>query len=170
MNKFAKTVVLVAAAVIAAEIFVRSHAPSGVEHPAPPLALPELRGGSVDLAHLKGRVVAVNFWATWCQPCRDEIPGLAEVWKENRGSCFELLGVAEESAREDVAKMAAAIPYPILLDDRAQAVEPWGVSGYPVTYLLDVDGKVRQVFTGGVEKGELTRAIRPLLPATCPAS
>ena len=112
----------------------------------------------------------MNFWATWCPPCREELPQLAEVWTEHRGRCFELLGVAEESAREDVARMASAIPYPVLLDERAEALAPWGVSGYPVTYLLDTEGNVSQVFTGGVRKAQLEEAIRPLLPATCPAS
>ena len=124
----------------------------------------------MDVAKLRGKVVAVNFWATWCPPCRQEIPGLAELWTEHRGRCFELLGVAEESAREDVLRMAPSIPYPVLLDERAEAVRPWGVSGYPVTFLVDTEGKVRQVFTGGVEKQELEAAIKPLLPASCPAS
>ena len=171
MNRFAKTVLLVVAAVVAGQLLVRgAQPPQPAGEGAPPLALPDLGGRAVDLARLRGKVVAVNFWATWCPPCRQEMPDLAAVWNEHRGRCFELLGVAEESAREDVAKMASAIPYPVLLDERAEALQQWGVSGYPVTFLLDTQGKVRQVFTGGVGKRELTDAIRPLLPATCPAS
>ena len=172
MNNFAKTALLVVAAVVVGQLLFR-----GASSPrdtngevAPPLALPDLGGRAVDVAKLRGKVVAVNFWATWCPPCREEIPGLAQVWTEHRGRCFELLGVAEESAREDVAKMAPRIPYPILLDERAEALQAWGVQGYPVTYLLDPEGKVRRVFTGGVEKAELEQAIRPLLPASCPAT
>ena len=171
MNKFAKSILLVVVAVVVAQVLVRgAPAPRAKGDAAPPLALPDLGGRSIDLADLRGKVVAVNFWATWCPPCRQEIPALAELWTEHRGRCFELLGVAEESAREDVRRMASSIPYPILLDERAAAVQPWGVAGYPVTYLVDTEGKVRQVFTGGVEKRELEAAIRPLLPASCPAS
>jgi cytochrome c biogenesis protein CcmG/thiol:disulfide interchange protein DsbE len=171
MNRFAKTVLLVVAAVVAGQLLVRgAQPPQPAGEGAPPLALPDLGGRAVDLARLRGKVVAVNFWATWCPPCRQEIPGLAELWTEHRGRCFELLGVAEESAREDVLRMAPSIPYPVLLDERAEAVRPWGVSGYPVTFLVDTEGKVRQVFTGGVEKQELEAAIKPLLPASCPAS
>ena len=172
MNKFAKTALLVVAAVVAGQLLVQS-APArrdGGGEAAPPLALPDLGGRAVDVAKLRGKVVAVNFWATWCPPCREEIPGLAQVWTEHKGRCFELLGVAEESARVDVQRLATDIPYPILLDERAEAVGPWGVQGYPVTFLLDPEGKVRRVFTGGVEKAELEDAIRPLLPATCPAT
>ncbi len=170
MNKWLKLAVLVVAAVVVTQLLVRGESPRSPGSAAPPLALKDLRGQSFDLAKLRGKVVAVNFWATWCPPCREELPQLAEVWTEHRGRCFELLGIAEESAREDVARMASAIPYPVLLDERAEALTPWGVSGYPVTYLLDTEGNVSQVFTGGVRKAQLEEAIRPLLPATCPAS
>jgi cytochrome c biogenesis protein CcmG/thiol:disulfide interchange protein DsbE len=142
----------------------------GSGDPAPPLALTDLAGRRLDVGKLRGKVVAVNFWATWCSPCRDEIPELARFWTEHRGRCFELVGVAEESAREDVARLASAIPYPVVVDDRAEALAPWGVQGYPVTFVLDPEGHVRQVFTGGISRGELEDAVKPLLPATCPAS
>ena len=171
MNRWLKLLLLVVTAVVVTQLLVqRAAPPRSTEDRAPPLALPDLNGRHVDLARLRGKVVAVNFWATWCSPCRDELPELAQFWTEQKGHCFELVGVAEESAREDVAKMASAIPYPVLLDERAEALQQWGVSGYPVTFLLDTQGKVRQVFTGGVGKRELTDAIQPLLPATCPAS
>ncbi len=171
MNKWVKLALLVVAAVVVTQLLVqRAAPPRALGDRAPPLALVDLSGAPVDVAKLRGKVVAVNFWATWCPPCREELPELAELWREHRGRCFELVGVAEESAREDVARMAASIPYPVIFDERAEALGPWGVSGYPVTFLLDIEGNVRQVFTGGVSKGELEAAVKPLLPATCPAS
>ena len=71
---------------------------------------------------------------------------------------------------EGVARGAAASPSPVVRDGGAEALGPWGVSGYPVTYVLDPEGNVRQVFTGGVSRRQLEDAVRPLLPATCPAS
>jgi cytochrome c biogenesis protein CcmG/thiol:disulfide interchange protein DsbE len=99
-----------------------------------------------------------------------EIPDLAEVWREHRGRCFELLGVAEESGREDVARAAPQMPYPILVDERAEALGPWGVEGYPATFLVDPQGRVRHVFRGAVPRRQLEDAIAPLLPESCPAS
>jgi cytochrome c biogenesis protein CcmG/thiol:disulfide interchange protein DsbE len=172
MNRWLKIGLLVVTAVVVTQLLIQRAAPPNASgDQAPPLALPDLNGGHLDLAKLRGKVVAVNFWATWCSPCRDEIPELAQFWTEQRGRCFEMIGVAEESAREDVAKVAAAsIPYPVVLDERAEAAGSWGVQGYPMTYVVDPQGNVRHVFTGGISRQQLESAVKPLLPATCPAS
>jgi cytochrome c biogenesis protein CcmG/thiol:disulfide interchange protein DsbE len=170
MHRWVKLAVLAVAAVVVTQLFVqRSDRVFGDGDRAPPLALPDLAGRRVDLASMRGRVVAVNFWATWCAPCQEELPELAQVWSANRGRCFELLGVAEESALDDVQRLAAGIPYPILLDARAEALESWRVQAFPRTYLVDAEGKVRRVFQGALRKEQLEEAIRPLLPASCPA-
>ncbi|HVP69376.1 MAG TPA: TlpA disulfide reductase family protein [Anaeromyxobacteraceae bacterium] len=136
---------------------------------APGFELPDLRGGTLDLSALRGKVVAVNFWATWCGPCNDEIPALAEAWREGRGRCSEIVGVTEESAREDVAEAVRrfAIPYPVVLDPRGEVARRFGVTGYPRTYVLDAEGRVRKVFTGRLSKGRLAEAMAPLLPSGC---
>ncbi len=170
MRGWLKLAVLLVAAVVAAQILVqkadRTLPPGG---PTPPLALPDLGGRTVDLAALRGRVVVVNFWATWCPPCQEELPGLAAAWRGWRGRCFELLGVVEESPREDVAAAARRIPYPILVDARGEAAAAWRVPGYPRTYVVDAAGAVRQAFDGPVDRGSLAAAVEPLLPASCPA-
>jgi cytochrome c biogenesis protein CcmG/thiol:disulfide interchange protein DsbE len=124
----------------------------------------------VDISAYRGRVVAVNFWATWCAPCRMELPDLAAFRNEHSDKCFEILGVAEESARQDLLTVAGRIPYPILVDERATALGVWGVQGYPKTFVVDTEGRVQRVFTGAVSRSDLERAVTPLLPETCPAS
>jgi cytochrome c biogenesis protein CcmG/thiol:disulfide interchange protein DsbE len=170
MARWLKTALLALAAVVVIQLLVQrgEPVPDGERHP--PLALPDLSGTTVDLAALRGKVVAVNFWATWCAPCREELPALAGVWRDHRDRCFELLGVAEESARADVVRMAAEIPYPVLLDARAEAVGPWRVRGYPKTVVVDAEGSVRKVFQGAIRASQLEEAIAPLLPASCPRS
>ncbi len=171
MPNWVKLAVVAVAAVVAFEVFTNRRVPPVASgEPSPPLVLPDLAGGTVDLARLKGKVVAVNFWATWCGPCRLEIPELARVWRDHRSRCFELLGVAEESARADVTRVAAEIPYPVLFDERAQALDRWKVVGYPRTVIVDADGRIRRVFEGALRGPELEEAIRPLLPASCPRS
>jgi cytochrome c biogenesis protein CcmG/thiol:disulfide interchange protein DsbE len=137
---------------------------------APPLSLPDLGGRTVDLQALKGRVVLVNFWATWCPPCRAEIPELAELWREQKEGCFELLGVAEESPRADLLAIARSMPYPVLTDPRGDAAAAWSVYGFPSSYLVDSQGKVVHVFEGAVRKRQVLEAMRPHLSASCKGS
>jgi cytochrome c biogenesis protein CcmG, thiol:disulfide interchange protein DsbE len=172
MKNWMKLALLAVAAIVVTQVLVQKSAPpmpaDGVA--APTLALPDLAGRPVDLAGLKGKVVAVNFWASWCGPCRGELPELAQVWRANRNKCFELLGVAEESAREDVLAAAREIPYPVLVDADAHLLDTWDVPSYPHTFVVDVAGRVRHVFRGTVGRDELEAVIRPLLPSSCPST
>ncbi|HTP26240.1 MAG TPA: TlpA disulfide reductase family protein [Anaeromyxobacteraceae bacterium] len=141
---------------------------------APPLALLDTGGRQISLEALRGKVVAINFWATWCGPCQQEIPLLAKVYAANKGKCFEMLGVAEESgAREEVmwAAHKLGVNYPVLVDEDGKVGDAFKIPGYPRTFLIDVDGRIRRVFDGEIERGELESALAPLLaeaPASCP--
>ncbi|HEY7724862.1 MAG TPA: TlpA disulfide reductase family protein [Anaeromyxobacteraceae bacterium] len=168
-----KLLLLGAAAAVVAEIAVRQTRGRPAEGEAPAFALPDLDGREVSLASLRGRVVAVNFWATWCAPCREEIPDLARVYAANRNRCFEMLGVAEESGGRDAVAQAAkelGINYPVLLDERGQAGDAFRIPGYPRTYVIDHAGQIRATVEGAVSRRELESLLEPLLasaPAGC---
>jgi len=139
---------------------------------APPLVLPDLHGRPFSLASLRGRAVALNFWAPWCQPCKEEMPGFSQAWRASRGRCLEIVGVTEESTREDalaeVKRMEIA--FPVLMDAQGEVARAFGVTGYPRTYVIDAEGKVRKVFTGMVSRERLEAALAPHVPASCPES
>ncbi len=176
MRSWLKLAVLALVAIAVSQLLLyrsrAARAPAGVA--APTFSLPDLDGRRVSLASLKGRVVAVNFWATWCGPCQQEMPELSRIYAENRGKCFELLGVAEESGPRDVVLEAAqrfGATYPILLDDQGKVADAYRIGGYPNTFLIDAAGRVRKVFTGGIDGAEVRAALAPLLheaPTSCP--
>ena len=171
-----KLLVLAAAAVVVTQILVQKSAPPfALGEAAPPLALPDLAGRRLDLNDLRGRAVLVNFWATWCPPCLQEIPELAEAWRTHRGRCLEIVGVAEESGTSaDVADFARrrAIPYPLLMDPGGKAAADWHVPGYPRSYLVDREGRVRRVFDGPLGRQSLEEVVGPHLAdaGTCPGA
>lgn len=139
-----------------------------IGQPAPPLMTTELSGGAFDLSALRGKVVVVNFWATWCVPCRTEMPVLDEVYRQYHGRGLEMIGLSADRPRDrdDVVKTMRAFRYPAAMLKDATANGFGAPKALPVTYVIDADGIVRAKFTPdetGVTEKELDDAIRPLL-------
>jgi thiol-disulfide isomerase/thioredoxin len=113
--------------------------------PTPPLALDDLAGQPVDLARLRGRVVLVNFWATWCEPCIAEMPSIARLEGKLRGRPFEVLAVnyGESPAKIRAFLKKAGLGLHVLLDPDEKAADAWGAKGLPMSFLVDANGKVR---------------------------
>jgi cytochrome c biogenesis protein CcmG/thiol:disulfide interchange protein DsbE len=139
---------------------------------APAFALPDLAGRETSLASFRGRAVALNFWATWCVPCLEEMPSLSAAWAASRGRCLEIVGITEETGREEALAEVArtGIRFPILMDARGEVARAFGVAGYPSTYLIDAEGKVRKVFSGKISRERLEAALAPIVPASCNGS
>jgi thiol-disulfide isomerase/thioredoxin len=111
----------------------------------PPLAYAALDGGKVDLQSLRGRVVLVNFWATWCVPCREEMPSIARLREKLRGRPFDVLAVNYGESRERVAEFVRkeGVGLPVLLDTDMESARTWKAKGLPMTFLVDAEGRVR---------------------------
>ena len=117
---------------------------------APDFTLHAMGGPNLRLKEQRGRVVMVNFWATWCGPCRQEMPHLNRLYEKYRGAGFVLLGV---NVDEDVAKAAdvaakLGVTFPVLLDTEKAVSKLYDVSTMPSTMIIDRDGKVRYVHRG----------------------
>ena len=118
---------------------------------APAFDLPDLNGGRVSLASLEGKVLVVDFWATWCGPCITEIPDYAEFWRKNQPRGVEVLGIVMDSGSpDDILDFVREykIPYRQLLGDDDIAAE-FGVNqGFPTTFVIDGEGVIRSKILG----------------------
>jgi len=118
--------------------------------PAPDFTLKSAAGQNLRLGEQKGRVVMVNFWATWCGPCRIELPQLSRLQQKYGDAGFTMLGV---NVDDDFSKATAVaqqldVRFPVLYDDGKQVVKRYGVSAMPSSVLIDRDGRVRAVHLG----------------------
>jgi peroxiredoxin len=116
---------------------------------APGFNLPS-SGGQVALDGLKGQVVLINFWASWCGPCREEMPILEKLYHKYQAAGFTLLGVNVEPKSADAAKFLRATPvsFPILFDTDSKVSKLYSVADMPSTVIVDRNGRVRYIHHG----------------------
>ncbi|HXM99341.1 MAG TPA: TlpA disulfide reductase family protein [Candidatus Dormibacteraeota bacterium] len=143
--------------------------------PAPALSLKDLNDKDVALSDLKGKVVLINFWATWCGPCRIEIPWLIEMQNKYRDKGFVVLGIAMdeegksvvapfvEKERFEVNGQKVPMSYPILIGNDATGEQFGGLLGYPTSFLISRDGKIVKKVQGLVSYEEITKTIESQL-------
>jgi thiol-disulfide isomerase/thioredoxin len=134
--------------------------------PAPAFTLVNLDGKKVSLSDYKGRPVIVNFWATWCAPCKLEMPWFEEFRQKYRGQGFEILGIAEDDAPKDEIEKTAKkinVSYPILLTDGKVAPAYGGVDQLPMSFYIDRKGVVVTQTIGLASKDEVEANIKQLV-------
>jgi peroxiredoxin len=118
--------------------------------PAPEFVLPAKGGSQVDLAKYKGQVVMLNFWASWCGPCRQEMPLLEDIYKKYNKLGFTLIGVNVEpdsKAADDWLKQTP-VSFPVIYDKDSQVSKLYDVSGMPSTVIIDRKGNIRMLHRG----------------------
>ena len=132
----------------------------------PDVRFQTVAGGTASLADYRGRVVVLNFWGTWCVPCRRELPELVELDQAFDDNDVEIIGVAVDSGdAEDVRSFADryGIEYPLWLTDMATATSEFEAVGYPFTLLIDREGKITKSFYGPQTVESITSGIEGLL-------
>jgi cytochrome c biogenesis protein CcmG/thiol:disulfide interchange protein DsbE len=123
-------------------------------HPAPQFSLQDLGGRQVGLSDFRGKVVLLNFWATWCAPCRREIPSLERLYRMRKDEGFEIVAVNTE--RASASKVASFVgeygmSFPILLNPQGDVGSRYRVRAIPTSFLLDKNGVIRWQIVGGRE-------------------
>jgi peroxiredoxin len=134
---------------------------------APDFTLRSSNGPNLRLQEQRGRVVLVNFWATWCGPCRQEMPQLAKLYDKYRSAGFVILGVSvdDDAGKAGEVARSLGLAFPVLLDSDKAVSKLYDLATMPTTYLIDRDGRVRYLHRGYVAGTEdaYDREIRELL-------
>jgi len=136
---------------------------------APTAPLPRLEGGGEEsLAAYRGRWVLVNFWASWCVPCKDEAPALEAFQRRHGGGRFTVLGIDSRDLSGDGRDFADryGLSYPQLRDGNGDAAHDYGTTGVPENFLIDPRGRVRLLVRGPVDEEYLRDSVAPLLPGS----
>ncbi len=131
---------------------------------APAWELKDLEGKAVKLSDFKGKVVLLNFWATWCPPCREEIPDLIALQNQYRDQGLAVIGISFDREPGTVKSFAARhkINYPLVMADQETAAAYGNVEAIPTTFFIDREGKVAGAHAGGADKATLEAGIKPL--------
>jgi len=121
-----------------------------VSGPAPDFTLQSRSGENLKLSEFRGEVVMINFWASWCGPCRQEMPLLDELYRRYHPMGFTILGINVEQERENALRLLEEIPvsFPILFDSDNRVAERYALSAMPSTVMVDRDGNLRFVHLG----------------------
>jgi thiol-disulfide isomerase/thioredoxin len=136
--------------------------------PAPALALKDMHGREHRLADYKGRVVLINFWATWCAPCRDEMPSIQRLKEKLAGRPFVVLAVNLDEPESRIEKFLSEVrlDFPVLLDPGRRVARAWDARILPASYIVGPDGRVRFTVTGEIswDHEQVVARISELLP------
>lgn len=148
---------------------LKASAAMEVGQPAPSLVVQELDGQTFDLSAARGKVVVVSFWATWCPPCRKEMPVLDALYRRYRVQGLEMIGLSADRPhdRSEVTKVMQSFSFPAAMLDDAKVNDFGTPSALPMTIVIDVRGIVRAELTPdqtAVTEQSLSAAVLPLLP------
>jgi peroxiredoxin len=152
----------------AAPASLAAQSPLAVGGAAPGFSLKLLTGGEAALSQFRGRPVLVNFWATWCKPCRQEMPEIIAAYQAHHASGLEVLAVnlSDQESMKDVRKFVAelGLPFPILLDDKGKTRERYDLVTVPTSVFIDAKGIVRKVHAGPISANALKDGLAEILP------
>ncbi|MGC1377294.1 MAG: TlpA disulfide reductase family protein [Anaerolineales bacterium] len=139
--------------------------PLAVDFPAPDIRLTDLQGRPVAFTDYKGQVILYNAWATWCPPCKEEMPTLEAYYRAHRQEGFAVIAVEDGESLAEVAAYVKAmgLTFPVWPDLKWVASETFGINNLPTSYVIDRSGRARLTWRGAITRAILEKYVTPLL-------
>ncbi len=152
------------------ELTPESSGPSAIPvevktHPAPQLSLQGLDGKPVSLSDFHGQVVLLNNWATWCPPCKAEMPDLEAYYEAHQAEGFTVIAVNAGDPPAEVGAFAQqyGLTFPVWPDPNTETLRAFGIQGLPTSFIIDRDGMVRATWTGAITRATLEKYVTPYI-------
>ena len=158
--------VVLFAALLAVAVLAGCSTPAKPAPDVPQFSFSSLEGKTVAMKDLGNKVVIVDFWATWCGPCREEIPHLNELYSELKGKGLEIVGISMDTDGTDGVKDFARefrIQYPIVMGDEKVAESFGGIIGLPTTFIIDRNGRIAKKYIGLPPAADMARIVKDLV-------
>jgi peroxiredoxin len=167
MTRSRRSLQLIATASLLAAAALRAQSPGDT---APAFSLKTLDGATANLSEHAGHPVLINFWATWCQPCRVELPLIISAYQAHQAAGLTVLAIDltdQERSTKDIRKFQAEfqMPFPVLLDEKGKARKLYRLRGVPTSVFIGSDGVVRSVHPGPITEAVLQQRLKEILPA-----
>jgi len=134
---------------------------------APDFQLHDLDGKAVSLSDLQGKPVLINFWATWCPPCRAEMPYLQQIYEEwsVKGLALSTINIGESSSQVEEFLQSYELSFPVLLDTKQDVSQEYNIRGIPTTFFIDKDGVIQDIKVGSFQsKAEIESNLSKIIP------
>lgn len=165
MRRLVVALAVLVVSIISAPRTDATQEPSLIGKPAPAFALKDIAGKPLRLADYRGKVLLIDFWATWCVPCRVEIPHFIELQKKYASRGFSVIGISMDDDAKPVVPFVKkyGMNYPVAVGDAALAERFGGVLGLPVAFIVGRDGVIRERYDGIVTPETFERAVVSLL-------
>ena len=133
---------------------------------APNFSLQSLEGETMTLADLKGKGVILNFWGSWCEPCRNEMPDLEKAWLANKDQNIVIVGVTVDESEVPAEQFVRQVntTFPILMDKQKEVTKAYNIGKMPSTFYIDQDGIVQEIIIGQMDEKRINSALEKIRP------
>lgn len=139
---------------------------ASVNYQSPNFKLEALNGNELELKDLRGKAVLINFWATWCEPCKKEMPDIQEAYNQYKDENFEVIAISSQESKITVNDFIQSyhLSFPVFIDKSGEVSNTYSVRFLPTSFFIDANGTIKRIYEGQMSRNQLDQWIKEILP------